>query len=320
MHGAKIAVPRRWINGALYDILLPAVATIDTDQLAVFVAVVRAGSFTAAAQALGTQKAHVSRVVSRLERQLSVRLLQRSTRSLAVTEVGRDLYERASTILTALEDTATAIQGTQGEPQGVLKLTCGVEFGMLVVSGWVSEYLKAYPRVRVDIELGSRLVDLIYEGFDLAIRVGSLSDSGLSAHRLGEVHYALYASPDYLRAHTHPAHPSDLAQHHLVMFAVSRPPVWRLINGAGRFDVSGPARLVLNNNIMASEAAAAGLGIALLPRFQAAPFVTRKQLVEVLNGWTRAPVPVHALFASSRYLAPKVRTFIDFARTKMPDL
>jgi DNA-binding transcriptional LysR family regulator len=295
-------------------------ATIDVNHLAAFVAVVRAGSFTAAAEALGTQKAHMSRVVSRLERQLGVRLLQRSTRSLTVTEVGRELYERASGILTAIDDTEFAIQRTQDEPQGVLKLTCGVEFGMLVVNGWVVDFLKKYPRVRVNVEFTNRLVDLIHEGFDVAIRVGSLPDSGLAARRLGEIRYALYASPDYLRSHVEPAHPGELAAHGLVMFAVSAPPTWQLFKDGERFDVSVPPRLVLDNNIAAKDATVAGLGIALLPRFEAAPRVRAGLLVEVLRGWTRAPAPIHAIFASSRYLAPKVRTFIDFARAHMPDL
>jgi LysR family transcriptional regulator for bpeEF and oprC len=293
---------------------------MDLDQLAAFVAVVQAGSFTAAAKSLGTQKAHVSRTISRLEKQLGVRLLQRSTRSLAVTEVGRELYERANSILTAIEDTAATIQRTQDEPQGVLKLTCGAEFGMLVVNGWVAEYLQKYPRVRADVEFTNRVTDLIHEGFDLAIRVGALNDSGLAARRLGEVRYAFYASPDYLRAHPEPAHPEELSSHALIVFAVSRPPAWRLVNDDERFDITPSARLVLDNNIMARDSTVAGLGIALLPRFQAAPFVRDGRLVEVLKGWTRTSVPVHAVFASSRYLAPKVRSFIDLARARMPEL
>jgi LysR family transcriptional regulator for bpeEF and oprC len=300
--------------------MLPAMATMDIDQLAAFVAVVRAGSFTAAARTLHTQKAHVSRTISRLEQQLGVRLLQRSTRSLAVTESGRDLYERASSILAAIEDTAAAVQRTQREPQGLLKLTCGVEFGMLVVNGWIADYLRRYPRVRADVAFTNRIADPIHEGFDLAIRVGVLADSGLSARRLGEVRYAFYAGPDYLRARPEPAHPRELATHDLVMFTASRPPVWHLVKGAERFDITPPARLVLDNNVMARDATAAGLGIALLPRFQAAPLVAEGRLVEVLSGWTRTPVPVNAVFASSRYLAPKVRAFIDIARANMPSL
>ena len=295
-------------------------ATIDVDQLAAFVAVVRSGSFTAAARKLGTQKAHVSRTIRRLEEQMGVRLLQRSTRSLAVTDIGRELYERAGSILAAIEDTAAAIQNAQDEPRGVLKLTCGAEFGVLAVNGWVVEYLQKHPRMQAVVESTNRIVDLIDEGFDLSIRVGALTDSALSARRLGEVRYAFYASPAYLRSRPEPAHPRELDRHALVVFAPSKPPRWRLVKGAEHFEMAPPARLVVDNNVMARDATAAGLGIAMLPRFQARPFESEGRLVEILKGWSRAPVPVHAVFPSRRHLAPKVRAFIDLARARMRDL
>jgi len=272
------------------------------DELTVFATVVQTGSFTGAARVLGTQKAHASRVVSRLEEKLGTRLLQRSTRSLAVTEVGRELYERAVGILSALDETQAMIERTQVEPQGVLKLTCGVEFGLLVVNQWIRAYLRRYPLVRVDADFSDRLVDLIHEGFDLAIRVGQLADSSLSARSLGEVSYALYASPDYLHRNPGPENPKDLASHDLIMFAAARPPGWHLVNDSAQtqIDIEARARLVVNNHVGARDATVDGLGIALLPRFQAAPFVNDGILVEVLPGWTRAPAPVHAVFASSR--------------------
>ena len=290
------------------------------DELTVFAAVVRVGSFTGAAQALGTQKAHASRVVSRLEKKLGVRLLQRSTRSLAVTEVGRELYERAIGIISALDETQAKIQRTQAEPQGVLRLTCGVEFGLLIVNRWIRVYLERYPLVRVEADFSDRLVDLIHEGFDLAIRVGPLADSSLSARSLGEVTYALYASPDYLQLHSPPDHPKELVSHDLIMFVATSPPTWHLANASEHIDIETRARLVVNNHVGARDATVDGLGIALLPRFQAAPFIGDGRLVEVLPGWTRAPAPVHAVFASSRYLTPKVRAFIDMACAQPADL
>jgi LysR family transcriptional regulator, regulator for bpeEF and oprC len=258
---------RRSTNPGDRDTLLRIVATIGADQLAAFVAVVRAGSFTAAAKTSHTQKAHLSRVVSRLEKQLGVRLLQRSTRSLALTEVGRDLYERATGIIAALEETEAAIQGTLGKPQGVLKLTCAVELGMLVANGWIGDFLRQYPEVRVDAEFSNRVADLIHEGFDLAIRVGHLPASSLSARKLGEVRFMLYAGPDYLRQRGEPAHPSGLAAHDLIMFPVSRPATWRLFNERNWFDVSAPPRFILDNNIIARDAALEGLGITLCHGF-----------------------------------------------------
>lgn len=309
-----------WINERHCDILLLVTATIAIEDLTVFAAVVRAGSFTGAARVLGTQKAHASRVVSRLEKRLGVRLLQRSTRSLAVTEVGRELYERSVGILSALDETQAMIQRTHAEPQGVLRLTCGVEFGLLVVNRWVRAYLERYPLVRVEADFSDRVVDLIHEGFDLAIRIGRLADSSLSARPLGEINYALYASPDYLRRRPAPEHPQELESHELIMFVAAPPPAWHLANAEEHIDIEALPRLVVNNHVGARDAAVSGLGIALLPRFQAAPFIGDGRLVEVLPGWTRTPAPIHAVFASSRYLAPKVRSFIDLACDQPPEL
>jgi DNA-binding transcriptional LysR family regulator len=287
---------------------------MDFDELATFVAVVRTRSFTEAAKVLGTEKAHVSRVVSRLEKTVGARLLQRSTRSLAVTEVGRELYERATGILSALDETQAMIQRTQGEPQGVLKLTCGMEFGLLVVNPWIRSFLTRYPLARVDANFTDRVVDLIHEGFDLAIRVGRLSASSLSARSPGKVRYALFASSRYLRERLAPEHPSDLVSHDLIMFVGGTArTAWHLENNGEEVDIERPARLLVNNHVTACDAAADGLGIGLLPRVQAAPHVDNGRLVEILPGWAPAPAPVHALFASSRYLTPKVRAFIDLA-------
>ena len=288
-------------------------ATIPVDELFVFVAVARAGSFTAAARALATQKSHASRVVSRLEKRLGVRLLQRSTRSLTLTEVGRELYERATSILAALDETQSMIQRSQQEPQGVLKLTCGVEFGLLVVNRWIREFLKRYPRVRVDARFSDRLVDLVHEGFDLAIRVGKLPSSGLSARALGKIRYALYASPKYLQQRAAPAHPRELGAHDLIVFTGGASSAWKLKNGREQFKVEQPARLAIESHISVRDAIVEGLGIGLVPRFQAEPYVRNKKVVEVLPGWTREPAPVYALFASARYLTPKVRAFVDLA-------
>jgi LysR family transcriptional regulator, regulator for bpeEF and oprC len=293
---------------------------MNVDDLSAFVAVVRAKSFTAAATTLGSQKAQLSRVIGRLERQLGVRLLHRSTRSVAVIEIGRDLYERSVAILAAIDDAEAAIQGALGEPKGVLKLTCPVEVGIMLVNGWIDVFLRRYPQVRVDAEFSNRLVDLIHEGFDLAVRVGHLPDSGLSARLLGEFRFALFASPDYLRQKPQPANPNDLASHDLIMFALSRPPTWRLFKDGQRFDANMPPRLVLDNNMVARDATVAGLGIALLPRFMATHYARGGQLVEVLRGWAPSPLPLHAVFPSSRYLTPKVRTFVDLAKAQMPDI
>ena len=294
---------------------------MDLPTLRAFVKVVQAGSFTRAADALNTEKAHLSRVITRLEKSLGVRLLERTTRSLSLTEIGRELFERSVGILAAVDDAERAVQQAQGEPRGVLKLTCGVEFGMLAVSGWISDYLREYPQVRVEADYTGRVLDIIHEGFDLAIRVGPLADSTLAARKLGELQYGLYASVGYLGRHGSPAHPQELPQHACLAFSGGRHHShWALADGAVHCPVEFDPRLRANNVFAVRDAAIAGLGIALLPRIVAARPVRDGTLVHVLAAWSPASVPVHAVFASARYLTPKVRAFIELAADGMRTL
>jgi LysR family transcriptional regulator, regulator for bpeEF and oprC len=290
-------------------------ATIDPEQLRAFAAVVRAGSFTRAAEALATRKSHLSRLVMRLEARLDAQLLRRTTRSVTVTELGREVFERAVSILDALEDTSRLAESAKGEPQGVLRLTCGEEFGLCVVSRWVSGFLADHPKVRIEADYTNRIVDVVREDYDLAIRVGVLGDLDLTASRLGEAGYALFASPGYLAGRDAPRQARDLVGHDTVVFgAPGRPVEMELHRGSERETLRLSPRLLVNNNLAARDAVAAGLGIGLLPRFQAARLVGDGRLVEVLPGWSKPPVPVHAVFSSSRYPTPKVRAFVDHAK------
>jgi len=152
-----------------------------------------------------------------------VRLLERTTRALSLTEIGREFFERAVGILASVEDAQRTVQKAQGEPRGVLRLTCGVEFGMIAVSQWIAAYLERYPQVRVDADFTGRIVDIVHEGFDLAIRVGPLADSALTARKLGELHYGLFAAPAYVARRAAPNLPSDLATHDVLAFAGGSP-------------------------------------------------------------------------------------------------
>jgi DNA-binding transcriptional LysR family regulator len=287
---------------------------MELSHLDTFVKVVQTGSFTRAAEQLHTQKAHVSRVVSHLEAELGVRLLERTTRSLSLTEIGREFFERAVGILGAADDARRAVQQAQGEPRGTLRLSCGVEFGMLAVNRWVRNYLLRHPHVNVDLEMTGRVVDLVHEGFDLAVRVGPLADSTLAARKLGELRYGLFAAPGYLRRHPPPRQPGDLAQHALIRFSGSRLRlVWTFTRGADTQRVEPVARLNANNSFAVRDAAVDALGIAQLPLLLAQPEVDAGRLVPVLADWQLPSAPVHAVFASARYLTPKVRAFIDLA-------
>lgn len=282
--------------------------------LQALVKVVQTGSFTRAAAALDSQKTHISRVISQLERELGARLLERSTRSLSLTELGREFYERAVAILAAVDDAQRIVQSAHGEPRGTLKLTCGVEFGMIAVSGWINRYLARFPQTRVDADFAGRLVDIVHEGFDLAIRVGPLADSSLAARRLGELRYGLFASPEFLARNGHPTQPHDLAASAVLAFAGgSHQATWTLQRGGERTRVELRPRLKANNIFAIRDAAVHGLGIAQLPLIVACQPVADGSLAPVLPDWSPPSIPVHAVFASARYLTPKVRTFIDLA-------
>ena len=272
-----------------------------------------AGSFTAAGDVLGKDKAHISRVVSRLEKRLGVQLLKRSTRRLKITEIGREFYERACSILAAIEETEASIAHAHGEPRGLLRVTAGSEFGLMCVNHWIAEYLKRYPYVRVEADFSNRIVDVIHEGIDVAIRIGALPDSELSARPLGEIRYGLYASPAYIHARGEPDSPRTLSEHQLIMFSPKGKPVWHLVRGQQREEIAGEALCIINNNLAARGLAVEGLGITLLPHFQAAPLVSQGQLIQIMKDWERVPVPVSAVFTSSRYMTPKVRAFVDLA-------
>lgn len=288
---------------------------MEASELTAFVRVVQTGSFTKAADLLGTQKAHLSRVISQMELRLGVRLLERTTRSLSLTEVGREMFERAVGILAAIEEAKQAAQRTLVEPRGMLKLSCGVEFGQLAVSEWINTYLQRYPQVAVQADWSNRLVDLVHEGFDLAIRLGDLPDSSLAARKLGELHYGLYASPAYLRRRGSPSHAKDLQQHELLMFTGGKSKQgWSLQRADETIRVSAQqARFQINNSFAVCHAAVAGLGIARLPKLLAQQATSSAQLTEVMSDWASPTVPVHAVFPSARFLSPKVRAFVDTA-------
>jgi LysR family transcriptional regulator, regulator for bpeEF and oprC len=294
---------------------------MELSHLDTFVKVVQTGSFTRAAEQLRSQKAHVSRVVSQLEADLGVRLLERTTRSHSLTEVGREFFERAVAILGAAEDARRVVQQAHGEPRGTLRLTCGVEFGMVAVNGWVRDYLIRSPGVNVDLEMTGRVVDIVHEGFDLAVRVGPLADSSLAARKLGDLEYGLFAAPAYLRRHPSPAVPQNLAQHALIRFSGTRLRwAWTFSRGTETQRIEPAARLNVNNSFAVRDAVVAGLGIGQLPWLLAAPMVEEGTLQPVLADWRLPSAPVHAVFASARYLPPKVRAFVDLAVASFADM
>lgn len=294
--------------------------TVGFSEMRVFVTVVTEASFTAAAARLETDKARVSRIVQRIEEKLGARLLNRSTRRLSVTEVGRDYFERASSILAAAEAAEAAVAEQSGEPKGRLKITATPEFGTTRVDNWVAAFLSRWPKVTVEAVYSIRFVDIIHEGIDVAIRLGILPDSDLSARKLGEVTYGLYASPDYLNRSTPLRTVDDLRRHDLIMKTSSGGRTsWTLLNGETTEKVSQTPRCALDNMLAMRNLTLSGLGVAQLPRYMADPYVAKGALTHVLPSWASTSMPVHAVFASTRYMDPKVRGFVDLCRDAFRD-
>jgi LysR family transcriptional regulator, regulator for bpeEF and oprC len=293
---------------------------MDLARLRAYVTVVQSGSFTRAAEVLRSQKARLSRQVSELEAELGVRLLERTTRALRLTEIGREVFERALGILTAVEDTQRIAQAVHGKPHGLLRMTVPLEFGLIAAFDWVRELLLKYPELAIEVDSSSRIVDLVHEGYDLAIRIGPLPDSRLVARRLGELHYALYASPAYLQRRGTPQTPAELAQHALIAFAPGgKPAPLRLQRVGDAVEVVDVLpRLRVDSRYAQRDAVLAGLGIAENLCLIAEPEVAAGRLARVMPTWSRTPVPVHAVFPSHRFLTPKVRAFVEHAQAHFP--
>ncbi len=286
---------------------------MDLNEVLVFARVVQGGSFTAAARLLGMPKSSVSKKIADLEERLGTRLLQRTTRTLGLTDAGRVYFERCARIVAEIEEAEHAVAEMQAAPRGLLRVSVPLSFGMLgpIVAGFLAEH----PDVQAEMVCTDRVVDLVQEGFDIAIRAGTLQDSSLVARRLGTIQRVLVASPAYLRDHGSPRSPDDLPGHACIAFGGGpAPDVWSLQFENKRQDVRVSPRLTVNDFEMILEAARAGLGIAWVLDFIAAGELREGRLRHVLSAWCSVETPVHAVYPTTRHLSPKVVRFIDCLR------
>ncbi|HKO51039.1 MAG TPA: LysR family transcriptional regulator [Polyangiaceae bacterium] len=289
---------------------------MDLNQVAVFARVVELGSFTAAAKQLGLPKSSVSRTVSRLEDVLGVRLLQRTTRQLHLTEAGEAYYERARVSLAGLEEAASAAMNLSAEPRGTVRMSAPTDIGVMNLGELVARFVRKYPLVHVEISLSSRFVDLVAEGFDLALRAGKLADSSLVTRKIGSDSLGLFASPGYLRRRGKPKTVTDLASHDCVLFRGSHgKSEWLLTGPQGeeRIGVRGP----LNADEMAfvQQAVTAGVGIALLPVIGvrlAAARGAQPLPVRLLPEYSVSGASLQLVSPSSRFQSASVIAFRDF--------
>jgi DNA-binding transcriptional LysR family regulator len=283
--------------------------------MAVFARVVDAGSFTAAAIQLGMSKSAVSKAIAALEDRLGARLLNRTTRRLALTEVGRAFYQRCARIVAEAEEAELAVTHLQVAPRGTLRVNAPVSFGTLHLGPALADFLARYPELKVEIELTDRFVDLLEEGYDVAVRIASaLPDSSLVARRITVNEAVVCASPTYWRRHGRPRAPQDLTRHACITYAYNpNPHEWAFLDPDGRpltVRVDGP--LHTNNGDAALHAALAGLAVVRLPRFICAPDLAAGRLEAVLDDALPPPNGIYAIYPHSRHLSAKVRAFVDF--------
>ena len=283
-------------------------------DVAVFVRVVELGSFTRAADALGVSKAVVSKYVSRLEQRLGARLLHRTTRRLTLTEPGAALYRRSLGALAELAEAENEVAQLTGAPRGVLRVSAPTYFGSVTLAPVLKEFCARYPEVSLDLDLDDRFVDLVKERFDLAVRIGAMTDSSLVARRLAPCPLVVVGAPAYFARRGVPRTPADLRDHDCLTYSISRVPnEWRFREPRGRWvAVTIRGSLRCNNDFALKQAALDGLGIVMFPSFFAEREIAEGRLQPVLAGYDTGELSLNVVYASRRHPLPKARVFVDF--------
>jgi len=280
----------------------------------VFTQVVESSSFARAAERLGLSTSAVSRHVAELEEHLQNRLLNRTTRRMTLTEIGQAFYERSVQLLHDLEEAEGEAAKSAATPRGTLKVSTSVNFGVRHTAPAIAAFLKRYPEVKCDISLSDRVIDLIEEGVDVAIRIGSEGSETLVVRRLGETLVVPCASPEYLALHGAPRTPEELSAHNCLTYEYVAPRnQWRFRDAEGRERVARVSgNLHSNNGDLLAEAAAQGAGIVYQPTFIVGEAVRAGRLVPLLQDFQALPMPIYAVYSSRKHLSAKVRLFVDF--------
>jgi DNA-binding transcriptional LysR family regulator len=287
-------------------------------ELTTFVAVAEVGAFNAAARRLNASPSAVTRLVTALEARLGVQLFTRTTRQVALTEAGARLITDAARILAELDAAEASATGAHQAPQGVLRVTAPVLFGQRFIAPVVRDYLDTYPEVTAEALFLDRIVDLIGEGLDVAVRIGELPDSSLSATRVGAVRQVTVAAPGYLEGQGTPGRPGDLADHRVIFpSSTGGALAWEYAVGRSRQTVRLEPALSVNTMSAAIDAAVAGWGVTRVLSYQAAGEIARGALVEVLADCEDREMPIHLVHSEGRRAAAKIRAFIDLAAGRL---
>ena len=287
------------------------------EEMRVFAAVVDAGSFVGASEALKMSKAAVSRHVAELESRLKVRLLHRTTRRLSLTPEGEVFHGRCRELLGGVDEAEAEITSRSGEASGLLRINVPFSFGLLHLAPLWVEFMARHPKVTLDVTLADRVVDLVEEGFDMAVRIARLPNSSLVSRPLASTRLVLCASPAYLHARGQPGHPSDLARHDVLAYSLfSMGDQWQFTGPAGESEgvvsVKVTPRLRTNSGDTCRVAALRHQGIVLQPTFLVGPDLLAGTLVEAMPAWRSVELGVYAVYPSRKFVSPKVRLMIDF--------
>jgi len=282
-------------------------------EMKTFVAVVQAGSFVGAAETMNVSKAAVSRYMGQLEARLGVRLLHRTTRRLSLTPEGEAFHLRCRELLDGVAEAETEISERSGTASGLLRINVPVSFGLLHLAPLWPRFMTRHPGVTLDVTLSDRLVDLVEEGYDMAIRIAHLPDSSLVSRRLASTRLVLCASPAYLRKHGTPTHPSELATHAVLAYSLfAAGDQWTFTGPDGPVSVRVLPHMRTNSGDTCRAAALQGQGIMLQPDFIVGADLAAGTLIELLPDWHAHTLDIHTIYPTRKFVAPKVRLMVEF--------
>ena len=290
------------------------------DGVAVFVGVINTGSFTAAALALGHSTSYVSKEITRLEKRLGSRLLNRTTRTISLTDAGRAYFERCSQIVIDAENAERSISQLQDKPRGLLRVNAPVSFASIYLLDYLSEFMNEFAEITLEVEFNDRMIDVVAEGYDVVIRAGNIQDSNLVARKFTTSKSVVVASPDYLKKNGRPLQSSELEQHACLAYSLlPNPTLWNFVKDNSHTAVNINARLMANNAGLEVAMAVNGVGIGRLPLFCCEKEIAKGELEMILEDYDQPEIGVYAVYPHRQYLTARVRAFVDFIVDKFED-
>ncbi len=291
------------------------------EEIKVFVAVARQGSFTKAAESMNLSRSVISKKLTELERSLNVRLLNRTTRRLSLTEAGERLFERAQQSLAHIDEAIAEVSSFNQEPKGRLYVNLPMSFGLIHIAPLISEFRTRYPLINIELNFEDRKVDVINPGYDVSIRIANLQDSTLTARRLCTCRHLIVAAPSYLEAIGAPTHPKDLSNGHIIAsFRYQDSALeWQFKSKTGEQNIKLASTIVANNSLALKEIVMGGAAIARMPTFLMAPEIANGKLMALLPEYECPTREIYVVYPKREYLAIKTRAFIDFIAEKIPD-